>query len=145
MLYYIRFRYYDCEAGQYISADPIGLAGGLNFYRYMSNSLSWIDPLGLTCCSPNKKTTYEGTIRRDTFRQAKRDAGIPMFQKPTSITRPNLPDGSGNTIFNNNRQPIKTRQFKFNTGKDKPLLIQENSLGHSKAKPGHGAEPHFSV
>jgi len=59
MLYYIRFRYYDCEAGQYISADPIGLAGGLNFYRYMSNSLSWIDPLGLTCCSPNKKTTMK--------------------------------------------------------------------------------------
>ena len=27
-LYYNRFRYYDPEAGQYISPDPIGLAGG---------------------------------------------------------------------------------------------------------------------
>ncbi|MGL0764538.1 RHS repeat domain-containing protein, partial [Citrobacter freundii] len=27
-LYYNRFRYYDCESGQYLCADPIGLAGG---------------------------------------------------------------------------------------------------------------------
>ncbi|WP_253764141.1 RHS repeat-associated core domain-containing protein [Salmonella bongori] len=27
-LYYNRFRYYDCDTGQYLCADPIGLAGG---------------------------------------------------------------------------------------------------------------------
>lgn len=46
-LYYNRFRYYDCESGQYLCADPIGLAGGLNSYSYVPNPLKWIDPLGL--------------------------------------------------------------------------------------------------
>jgi len=50
-LYYNRFRYYDCEAGQYISPDPIGLAGGVNPYGYVHNPLGWIDPLGLACCA----------------------------------------------------------------------------------------------
>ena len=53
-LYYNRFRYYDCEAGQYISPDPIGLLGGLNPYGYASNPLKYIDPLGLS----NLPVTY---------------------------------------------------------------------------------------
>jgi len=46
-LYYNRFRYYDCETGQYISTDPIGLKGGLNLYAYVPNPLTWSDPFGL--------------------------------------------------------------------------------------------------
>lgn len=46
-LYYNRFRYYDCETGQYLCADPIGLRGGLNPYGYVGNPLKYIDPLGL--------------------------------------------------------------------------------------------------
>ncbi|EDQ7228057.1 RHS repeat-associated core domain-containing protein [Salmonella enterica subsp. enterica] len=44
---YNRFRYYDCETEQYLCADPIGLAGGINLYAYVHNPLGWIDPLGL--------------------------------------------------------------------------------------------------
>jgi RHS repeat-associated protein len=46
-LHYNRFRYYDPEAGRYVSPDPIGLLGGLNPYRYTVNPVNWIDPLGL--------------------------------------------------------------------------------------------------
>jgi RHS repeat-associated protein len=53
-LHYNRFRYYDSETGQYISADPIGLAGGVNPYGYVHNPLGWIDPLGLVCVCPDK-------------------------------------------------------------------------------------------
>ncbi|WP_210729181.1 RHS repeat-associated core domain-containing protein, partial [Brenneria nigrifluens] len=53
-LYYNRHRYYDAESGQYISPDPIGLAGGLNNYAYAPNPLTWIDPLGLARCKPEK-------------------------------------------------------------------------------------------
>lgn len=47
-LYYNRFRYYDPEAGQYVSQDPIGLAGGNpTLYGYVRDCLNEIDVLGL--------------------------------------------------------------------------------------------------
>ena len=48
-------RYYDPQAGRFISEDPLEFAGsGPNFYAYVSNNSSgWVDPsgLGLTCPS----------------------------------------------------------------------------------------------
>jgi RHS repeat-associated protein len=46
-LFYNRFRYYDAEAGLYISADPIGLGGGLRLFGYAPSPTGWVDPLGL--------------------------------------------------------------------------------------------------
>jgi RHS repeat-associated protein len=46
-LYYNRFRYYDPEAGGYISPDPIGLRGGANLHAYPHDPLTRADPLGL--------------------------------------------------------------------------------------------------
>ncbi|SIP72418.1 Complete genome; segment 11/17 [Xenorhabdus innexi] len=46
-LYYNRFRYYNPDTAQYISPDPIGLAGGFNPYSYVHNPTNFIDPLGL--------------------------------------------------------------------------------------------------
>ena len=47
-LYYYRARYYDPQAGRFITEDPIGLlAGDVNFYRYVSNNpVNLIDPQG---------------------------------------------------------------------------------------------------
>lgn len=45
--YYNNQRYYCPETCQYISSDPIAPDGGINFYSYVPNPLSWIDPLGL--------------------------------------------------------------------------------------------------
>ncbi|MFJ5392708.1 RHS repeat domain-containing protein, partial [Pectobacterium sp. CHL-2024] len=63
-LYYNRHRYYDAESGQYLSPDPIGLAGGIRPQGYVHNPLEWVDPLGLAKAGcdgeKNKKTTYEG-------------------------------------------------------------------------------------
>jgi len=53
-LYYNRFRYYDCDSGQYLCVDPTGLGGGINEYSYVPNTLSYIDPLGLAPCSSHK-------------------------------------------------------------------------------------------
>jgi RHS repeat-associated protein len=50
-LYYNRFRYYDPEAGGYISEDPIGLKGGLRLHRYVSNPTKRVDPFGLDGCT----------------------------------------------------------------------------------------------
>lgn len=46
-LHYNRYRYYDPDGACYITADPIGLLGGINAYQYAPNPTSWIDPLGL--------------------------------------------------------------------------------------------------
>ena len=59
-LYYNRFRYYDCETGQYLCADPVGLNGGINPYSYVQNPLKWIDPLGLC-----KEDFFAGTEYTD--------------------------------------------------------------------------------
>ncbi|WP_240601639.1 RHS repeat domain-containing protein [Flavobacterium columnare] len=45
-LYYNRFRYYDCTIGNYISQDPIGLAGGFCIYSYVKDSNKFVDIFG---------------------------------------------------------------------------------------------------
>jgi RHS repeat-associated protein len=47
-LYFLRARYYATGVGRFISKDPIGLAGGTNFYRYAAgNPIVNTDPYGL--------------------------------------------------------------------------------------------------
>ena len=46
-LNFMRARYYEPELGRFISQDPIGINGGVNFYRYAYNSpVMLVDPLG---------------------------------------------------------------------------------------------------
>ncbi|MFM2482558.1 RHS repeat-associated core domain-containing protein [Celerinatantimonas sp. YJH-8] len=47
-LYYNLNRYYDADSGQYLSPDPIGMAGGLRPQAYVHNPMEWVDPLGLS-------------------------------------------------------------------------------------------------
>ena len=47
-LIYYRARWYDPQAGRFISEDPIGLKAGINFYTYVDNRpLLFRDPEGL--------------------------------------------------------------------------------------------------
>ncbi len=52
-LHYNRHRYYNPNNGRFITADPIGLAGGLNNYQYVKNPTGYVDPLGLANESVN--------------------------------------------------------------------------------------------
>jgi len=47
-LHYNRHRYYDTDAGQYISRDPLGLRAGLRVYGYVADAGVQSDPLGLS-------------------------------------------------------------------------------------------------
>jgi RHS repeat-associated protein len=48
-LRFYRLRYFDPGVGRFISEDPIGFDGGVNFYRYVQNNVTdLIDPFGLS-------------------------------------------------------------------------------------------------
>jgi RHS repeat-associated protein len=52
-LYYYRARYYDPNAGRFLSEDPIAFSGGPDFYAYVRNNApNFIDPSGRlqVCC-----------------------------------------------------------------------------------------------
>ena len=53
-LHYYRARYYDPNAGRFVSEDPIGVQGGINLYAYVDNNpMNFVDPGGLTkTCVP---------------------------------------------------------------------------------------------
>jgi RHS repeat-associated protein len=60
-LYYNWHRFYDPETGRYISADPIGLAGGINLYSYVQNDpVNFVDPWGLAYSPAEHGGRYEG-------------------------------------------------------------------------------------
>jgi RHS repeat-associated protein len=46
--HYNYHRYYDPKIGRYLTADPVGIEGGINFFSYAENNpVNLIDPLGL--------------------------------------------------------------------------------------------------
>lgn len=58
-LIYYRARWYDPRLGRFISEDPLGLAGGINQYAYVSNDpLNKTDPLGLYEADVHYDLTY---------------------------------------------------------------------------------------
>ncbi|MBQ5949683.1 RHS repeat-associated core domain-containing protein [Massilia sp. ST3] len=76
-LHYNRYRYYDPDGARYMTADPIGLLGGMNAYQYAPNPTGWIDPLGLR--SKNKKAACpvcSGTPCRGTRNPSRGAAGF---------------------------------------------------------------------
>jgi RHS repeat-associated protein len=57
-LYYYRARYYEPGRARFLNDDPIGLAGGTNQQRYVSNSpTQFVDPFGLRSVKNNSKQT----------------------------------------------------------------------------------------
>jgi len=57
-LYYYRARYYDAGIGRFLSEDPVGFLGGVNFYGYcVNNPVNWIDPWGL--CAYRSESWWE--------------------------------------------------------------------------------------
>lgn len=67
-LYYNNQRYYDPDAAQYLSPDPIGLVGGARPQGYVANPATWVDPLGLTPLDQGGYSLYHITDRNGVVR-----------------------------------------------------------------------------
>jgi len=91
-LQYNRHRYYDAGVGCFTSADPIGLEGGENPYRFAPNVLGWVDPLGLTCDFDVKANRYRDSV---TGRFAK----PPTMVHTSGTTRPPTTGATPNSIY----------------------------------------------
>ncbi|NWC26030.1 RHS domain-containing protein, partial [Pseudomonas tolaasii] len=168
-LHYNRHRYYNPDLGRYLTPDPVKLAGGINAYQYVPNPTGWVDPLGLNancpgssggspCCAPSGEPEVPNISRRGAFRQAKRDAHIPMNQSPDVITHPktgrtaqykteNMTDLNDKNILDDAGKPIDTRVYQFTRQDGSQVLIQDHSAGHKFGrKDGVGDQKtHFNL
>jgi RHS repeat-associated protein len=62
-LLYMRARYYASTTGRFLNRDPIGLAGGLNMYRYGANNpVRHIDPRGLAVLDGRTVKRLQGNV-----------------------------------------------------------------------------------
>lgn len=68
-----------------------------------------------------------------------------LSQQPSEISRIYLDDGNGNFVLDKSGSMVEVRQYHYTNIDGDQIVIQEHSLGHSKATPGHGLEPHFNV
>jgi RHS repeat-associated protein len=60
---YYRARYYDPKVGRFISEDPIGFNGGMNFYAYVEdNPVNFVDPDGLLPFPWNLRTCKQKAV-----------------------------------------------------------------------------------
>lgn len=113
-LAYNMHRYYDPEAGAYVSADPLGLAPSPNPYAYVSNPLGWIDPLGLAAYDPVAHSDLQNKLSQ---------AQASATGKPPAVMARLDMDGA-NPIYGVNAHGVSY---------PRPAGVMPQSMGHAES------------
>jgi RHS repeat-associated protein len=96
----MRARSYDPSQGRFVQMDPLGIAGGLNLYRYAdSNPVSEIDPSGLAGIYYDSRFDTHGDFGPDDVTEYRivlpgHTGGGPSYSMPASV-----PTGGGSFIY----------------------------------------------
>jgi RHS repeat-associated protein len=97
-LYYYRARYYSPQLGRFISEDPIGLAGGTNYYAYAGGDpISNSDPSGLLF-GINAGEGY-GDSAVDYWANLQAQTGNPLYAIPGTLAEMWTPCHSNSTFL----------------------------------------------
>ena len=153
-LYYNRHRYYDPEAGRYVTQDPIGLIGGVNLYSYVASPTTWIDPVGLSPQSPARLLKNISELR------AGKDVTVCSYKEADAVLYGAFPDAqkvAGAGEKSAEKLAIDKAKFKelrqLGNGKatfhkDYKMISGTNVLfGHESLPEGHPHKhvPHINV
>ncbi|VEH89193.1 HNH/endonuclease VII fold putative polymorphic toxin [Propionibacterium australiense] len=82
--------------------------------------------------------------RRDALRSAKRDAGVPMSEQPSSVERVNMTDKFDRNVLDSDGLPISTREYHYTGQGHDPVVIQDHAAGHV-FDDGGSVGQHFNV
>ncbi|MEY9940960.1 DUF6531 domain-containing protein [Streptacidiphilus sp. MAP5-3] len=130
-LHYNYHRYYDPEAGRYLSLDPLGLRPGPDPYAYVPNPHIWLDRLGLSPhpSKPAFVASADGVVVPTSaaeFEQGLQEAvnsgepGFGTFATKSAGTGYELPDGSRVRIMQPQANGAGLRAS-FTNGSDAPI------------------------
>ena len=90
-LYYNRFRYYEPEAGFYLSQDPLRLRAGTKLYGYVRDPNTHLDPVGLE--------TFYRTMSQEHWEELQQTGRMPgTTETSTSPTKAFSDDYKGVTV-----------------------------------------------
>ena len=96
-IHYNYHRYYDPVSSRYHGSDPIGLEGGFNPHKYVSNPINWIDPLGLAGCG---RSTVGKVVDE-------RGVKIKIYSNDHAPPHAHVEGGGGKTRIGQNGKPLK--------------------------------------
>jgi hypothetical protein len=95
-------------------------------------------------CTRSKAKGEDFGSRSEAFRQAKRDAGIPVSQNPASVnSRVKLYDEYGQTLKYPDGSVVYSREYSFVNQNGEGVVIQNHAFGHTI--DGEYTPAHFNV
>lgn len=131
-LCYNRYRYYDCNAGSYISQDPIGLAGNNpTLYAFVKNLNAEVDVFGLDC-SNNKRYTEDQQALVDLINEQLSINQAITGRKTLTNEQANIVLELGKEVNSTASNSYKVLDHRFDSGNNPPPghYMNEGQAGH---------------